>query len=181
VKLAFVVAAAAALLAPAADARIVPGQAIGGVRLGMTEPQVRRVLGRPLGTETPQGRFGARRLILHFGYAAYDVVLEARGGPLRVVEVATGLRSEKLANGIGPGATEWQAVRAMKQLECVRPEPRISQRTGDVVGFRPRNCTLRGAEGDTVFLMSPRRRFIRDGRWHPKDVVVLEVRIRRAV
>lgn len=169
---------AALALAPAAGARIQPGVGIGGVRLGMTEAQVRHVLGKPLGVESERGRFGARRLILHFGYAAYDVVLEARSGPPRVVEVATGLRKEKLPNGIGVGATEWEATRALKELACTKPVPVISQRTGRVLGFEPRRCTLRTARAETVFLVSPRERFSFDERWHPKRAVVLEVRVR---
>jgi len=164
----------AAALAAAADARIVPGRSIGGVRLGTSEAQVRAKLGTPLGVERERGRFGAPRVVLHFGYAAYDVVLE-RG---RAVEIATGLRSERLANGIGPGSTEWEATRAMKQLACVQPVPRISPRTGDVIGFHPRTCALRDDGAETVLLVSPRERFARDGRWRAKETVVLEVRVR---
>jgi hypothetical protein len=165
--------------APSAGARIVPGQSIGGVRLGMTEAQVRKVLGTPLGVEQRRGRFGARRLALHFGYAAYDVELEARrSGALRVVEIATGLRSERLPNGIAVGATEFQAAKALKELRCARPVQIVSPRTGDVIGFRPRTCTLRGQGAETVFFVSPRRRFSREARWRPREAVVLEVRIR---
>jgi hypothetical protein len=177
--LAVLASLAALALAPAAAGRIVPGTSIGGVRLGMTEAQVRDVLGKPLGVEHERGRFGASRVVLHFGYAAYDVELEARGAAAaRVVEVATGLRSERLPNGLAVGASEFQAAKALKSLACARPVPIVSQRTGDVVGFQPRRCTLRQPHAETVFLVSPRRRFGREPRWRPRETVVLEIRIR---
>ena len=168
-------AAFALVLAGAADARIRVGEEIGGVRLGMTRAQVERVLGKPLGIEQVKGSFGARSLVLHFGYGAYDVELRGRGEP-RVVRIVTGLRSERTPEGIGVGSNEVELLKTLKP-SCSPPRQRLTSR-GAFFGYLPRSCSLRSGRAETTFSVRQRRRFGGVDRWVSRTAEVYEISIR---
>ena len=184
--IALAAAAAAATLAPGAagtDLRIRPGEGIGRVDLGMTEPQVRRALGRPKWTVRRRGGFGRRELELQFGESDYFVRLAGAQGRLRVVAVGTTLRSERTPQGFGVGTPERRLARAFgPRFRCERLE---TDRVGStvVVQTRVRRCTLAGPAGAvTDFNTAVKTRWA----WslvHPADWArarVLEVVVRRA-
>ena len=167
----------AALLAAPADARIRLGDGIGGVRLGMTQAQVQRALGKPLGVERGRAAFGGETLTLHFGYAAYDVELRRVDGAMRVVRVATGLLKERTPEGIGVGSLETELTKAYPKVRCTAPEARRF-RDGRIRGFGPRTCVLREGRAETQFLVRQQRRFNREEHWVSRTAEVFEVSVR---
>jgi hypothetical protein len=135
----------------AADLRIAPGRSIGKVRLGMTEAQVRGVMGRPQFVVRRAGAFGLRSLEYQYGLADYTVRLSGRAGRLRVVRVGTTLVRERTPNGLGPGSTERAVRRAYPGLRC---QPLETQRFGSVTLLTTiqRECTLFAPSGRrTIF------------------------------
>jgi hypothetical protein len=105
-----VVALAGALLivSAAAQAAIVPHVSIAGARIGMTEKQVRAVLGAPRSTE---GDAKSKEL----GYRTVTAVL-VKG---KVLGVTTRAPSEKVGGTIGVGVTEAKLRKTIKGLKCV--------------------------------------------------------------
>jgi hypothetical protein len=93
-----VMAVAAAHGAGQRDALVRPGVGIGKIRLGMTPAQVFRALGR-----TP---------LVSVGFTG-------SGNRLRVSKVATTLRRERTAGGIGIGSTVRAILRAYPHAACV--------------------------------------------------------------
>jgi hypothetical protein len=108
---------AAASLAPGAGAAgmpfpdhlIRPGIGAGGVRLGMSEGQVLRVLGRPdhrIATRDDLGAF------VRLTWAGIGVIRwDGPGG--RVIEITVTDRGIRMANGVGVGTPLLQARRAL--------------------------------------------------------------------
>ena len=153
-------AAMQASAAPDANLRIRPGVGIGKLRLGMTEAQVRRALGKPRAVVQRGGSFGLRRIEYEYGFAEYVVRLAGRSGRLRVVAVGTTLRRERTAKGIGPGSRERDAVRAYPAVRCARLQLAHAPggRTTPYVVTTRRACTLFAANGRrTTFASSPPR------------------------
>lgn len=171
-----VVAAALAAAAPAA-AEIVPGKGIGPVRLGMTEQQVRARLGKPLGVERDQVAFGAQRVMLYFGYGAYDVELRGRGAVLRVVAVTTGLRAQRTSAGIGTFSTGAELLKRHPTARCDAPDL-IRNRDGVPRGYGRRECALTVGDTQTVFLLTDQRIRTDPPRWLPRESTVIQVTVR---
>jgi hypothetical protein len=154
IPLAVVAAGAASLPAGAgteASLVIRPGAGISKLRLGMTEAQVRRAMGKPRFVFTRPTAFGLRSLEYQYGFAEYSVRFFGRRGRLRAVRVGTTLVRERTSNGLGVGSTERAILRAYRALRCqpLRTQPHGSIRTVITV---PRECTLFAASGRrTIF------------------------------
>ena len=104
---------------PHSETVVEPGRAIGKVRLGMTQAQVRRVLGphtfvakrRTLG-------FGQQYLELQWRFAEWTVGLQGRAGRMRAVSVGTTLRSQRTRSNLGTGSRIRDIVRVYPQATC---------------------------------------------------------------
>jgi hypothetical protein len=113
--------------APERDAVVRLGVGIGKVRLGMTGAQVRRAMGGPEARRTEQRGFGNRRVELTWwsGRAdSFTVQLEGRRGRERVIAVSTTRKSERTAQGLGPGVTVARFRRAFPNARCRMLLPR---------------------------------------------------------
>ena len=184
-----VLAAAAALpagAAPQRDLLIRPGVGIGKVRLGMTVPQLRAAMGRPLAVLPQEARFGRQAVEWQYGYGAYMVRLEGRRNALRVVGVSTTILKERTPEGFGVGTLESRVERAFAgRIRCER------LRTGTIGGSdhtilvldRNRDCVLTHADGRrTIFVtwVKPVETYdalVTPERWE-KEAQVLEVAVR---
>lgn len=140
-----------AAAAPAASLVIRPGIGIGKLRLGMTEAQVRRAMGKPQFVVTRRASFGLRSLEYQYGFAEYTVRLFGRPGRLRAVRVGTTLLRERTPQRMGVGSSERAVRRAYPGLRC---EPLQTERFGNtrVVRTVQRECTLFAGSGRrTIF------------------------------
>jgi hypothetical protein len=139
-------AAAQASATPQTTQVIRPAQAIGKIRLGMTEAQLRRAMGRPRAVIQRRASFGLRAFELQYGFADYTARLFGRPGRLRVVRVATTLVRERTRTGVGVGSLERAVVRAYPRVRC---EQLGTYRIAGVVYTRntERNCTLFAPSG----------------------------------
>jgi hypothetical protein len=153
VLLAVALSPGATLAAPARDALIRPGVGIAKARLGMTEAQVRRSMGRPQAVTGALEGFGRSVVELQYGYGSYNVRLAGRKGRERVVAVTTFFAAEKTANGVGVGSLESQVKRAHPDLRCEAFRTRAVGEKYAIRGLR-RLCFL-GESGDarTVFVV----------------------------
>jgi hypothetical protein len=88
------------------DELIRPGVGIGKIRLGMTEAQVRRALGRPFASRSKREGFGRLRVELQFEDGYTFVTLAGRQGALRVVGVSTLKESEQTPQGVRVGTRD---------------------------------------------------------------------------
>ena len=132
-----------------ATALIRPGVGIGKVRLGMTQAQVRRALGRHTVVNVRERRFGLTYLELAYDYSAYTVGFFGAPGKLRVVSVATSLRRERTRSGLGPGTSLRSLRRALRGEQC-----RL-RRVATFVG-RHTECTVSARSGArTTFVAAP--------------------------
>ena len=142
-------AGAPAAGAPDATALIRPGVGIGKVRLGMTQPQVRRALGRHMVVNVRERRFGRLYLELAYDYSAYTVGFFGAPGELRVVSVATSLRRERTRNGLGPGTSLRALRRALRGERCRR------SRVVTFVGHHTECSVLARSGARTTFVAAP--------------------------
>ena len=109
-----VVAAAAAVLAAPAGARIVPGQSIAGVKLSMTKAQVRGVLGEPTTIAHGANEFGTFTV---FKYFRLSVTFQ---GNATVTAVKTNRKLERTRHDIGVGSTRAQVLAKVPGVRCFR-------------------------------------------------------------
>lgn len=129
-----ILAAGTADATPSRDALLRPGIGIGGIRLGMTFAQVRRVLGRPDAVlrQRPYG-FGGRYTEYAWNGSDWIVAVTGRGDRARVVSVTTALRRDRTRiRKVGVGSTE-QAVRRGLGARCFGKEERVDPITGERV------------------------------------------------
>lgn len=113
------VVAAPAAAAPARDALVRPGRAIGRVAVGMTSQQVHAALGRhTFVSKRLDLGFGERYLELQWGYAAWTVGFQGRPGRLRAVLVGTTVRRQRTPEGLGTGSRIREIVRAYRRATC---------------------------------------------------------------
>jgi hypothetical protein len=139
------------------------GVGIGSVRLGMSEAQVRRVMGRPTAVVRRRTGFGGVRLELQFDQADYTVELRRRAGRFQTVAVSTILARERTREGFGVGTLELRVRRAYGgRLRCEPLRTRFASQgrsTVRVLASTERNCVLTTARGtETVFRSVLRRR-----------------------
>ena len=101
------------LLAPAAAAGlIVPGKSIRGVKLGMTQKQVRFLLGTPRKGVHGSNEFGS---YTELRYATIEVSFQ---GETAVTNIATTSAADRTAGGIGVGSTKAAARKTFPGLRC---------------------------------------------------------------
>jgi hypothetical protein len=98
----------------AAHATIVPQKGMAGARLGMTQTQVKGVLGEPLRVVTGSNDFGS---YTQFRYP-HRVTVTFQGDAA-VTSVETAGRFERTAAGIGVGSTETQLKAGVAGVRCV--------------------------------------------------------------
>jgi hypothetical protein len=114
-------ACAALILAGAASATestIVRGTGIGKIHVGMTRAQVERVLGKDSLLNDRAQVGSTTYLELGWNFSTFSVGFLQTGSTLRVAQVATTLRGEKTATGIGVGSTFKAAAHAYPQAIC---------------------------------------------------------------
>lgn len=105
-------AAATASGAPG-DGRIVPQQGIAGLRLGMTQAQVKAKVGLPRRVERGANEIGSYSTYL---YRTYTVTFFA--GP-RATQIETRSPQERTAGGIGVGSTRAAVKAGVRGVRCV--------------------------------------------------------------
>lgn len=134
-----VAATASAHGAPDRDALIRPGVGIGKVRLGMTQAQVFRTLGRPsVVNRRLNFGFGTRYVEYDWGFGTWTVGLTGRRGDLRVTKIGTTLRRERTARRVGIDSTPRALLRAFPNASCVlRVPPNPDPGVWIYVGRRP--------------------------------------------
>jgi hypothetical protein len=136
---------------PEASTLIRPAVGIGKLRLGMTEAQVRRTMGRPRFVVTRRAAFGFRSVEYQYGLAEYTVRLFGRPGRLRAVRVGTTLLRERTPQGVGVGSLERMVLRAYGSTRCQRLRTLRSGSVNLVVTVQ-RECTLFAPSGRrTIF------------------------------
>jgi hypothetical protein len=129
-----------------ANLLIRPAQGIGKIRLGMTEVELRRAMGKPRAVIRRPSGFGLRSVEFQWGLAAYTARLSGRPGRLRVVRVATTLLRERTRAAIGAGSREQAVLRAYPNARC--EQLRTYRIAGVVhVGTTERDCTLFAPSG----------------------------------
>lgn len=104
-----------AVAAPAADAAIVVQRSIAGVRLDMTEAQVRERLGEPSATRTVQAEILGSYRELRYGLTRISVF---DGEDRRVFAITTTSRRERTAAGIGVRSRERFVRRRVRGVRC---------------------------------------------------------------
>ncbi len=125
----FVLAAVVALvLAAPAQAAIVPGKSIAGVKLGMTQAQVTGVLGAPVSTQHGTNEFGSFTV---FRYKRLWVTFQ---GDVTVTAVKTTRKNELTPHGVHVGSTRAQLKAGVTKLHCITK--RLCQKGQSVPGAR---------------------------------------------
>lgn len=89
--------------ASAFESMIYPGVGIGKVKLGMTQTQVKKVLGKWSYVNEKKGKH------LSAGWGLAQWTVDFFSG--RVVQVATSVHSQRTTSGVGTGSS-WRATRA---------------------------------------------------------------------
>ena len=135
---------ALALAAPA-SATIRPQRGMAAVRLGMTQSEMRMILGAPTHVRQGLNDFGPYTQFLYPG--SIRVTFQ---GNRRVTGISTRGRTERTLRGVGVGSTE-AAVRS--KVGHVRCETIAGSRTCHVGSFEPGNRV-------TVFLIGRRGRVV---------------------
>lgn len=161
------VSTGAAAGAPARDALVQPGRGIGKLRLGMTQAEVTRVLGRP--TYVADSRrlgFGQRYVELQWGYAEWSVGLQGAVGRMRAVMIGTTLRSQRTRSNLGTGSRIRDIVRHYPRATC-----------SDWAGLRTNSSkerwiVVRNASGARTIFAG-----VWDGRADPGPVRIVEVMV----
>ena len=98
--------------AAAVSAAIVPQRGIAGVRLAMTRPQVRAVLGAPAAVVHGSNEFGSFTV---YRYRGLRVTFQ---GDRTVTAIFTTRTTERTAAGVGVGSTEGQVRAKVAGVRC---------------------------------------------------------------
>jgi hypothetical protein len=112
-------------LAAPAQAAIVLGESIGGVRIGATKPDVVKRLGKPLDRRTERTPFGKTKVL---GYDKLTVTLLREGANANVVAVRTERERDRTPGGIGVGSTRRAVARTVARVRCKDGFCRVGKR-----------------------------------------------------
>ena len=137
VALCSLVAASAATAANAPDVqeRIVPGQAIGKVRIGMTLVQVRRALGPPEGVvERAKRPFGREWVEYSWNFTEWRIGFNVENGVQRVTSIRSTVRTERTREGIGPGVAGARVPQTYR-VSCF--DAFLTDRPSSQAGYEP--------------------------------------------
>jgi hypothetical protein len=96
---------------------IVPGQGMAGIRLRISESQVRARLGEPPRITRTRGALG--NLVTRLHYPRIDVDLQKLGGQPLVIRILTTYAGERTTPGVGVGST-MTAVERLRGVRCWR-------------------------------------------------------------
>jgi hypothetical protein len=138
---AFTGALALLISAPPAYALIRPQKGMAGVRLDMTQAQMRAVLGTPTSVKQGFNDFGGYTQFIY----PHAITVTFQGNQ-HVTGISTKSRSERTARGVGVGSTENDVVSKVTHARC---DTIANVRTCHVGKFEPGRRV-------TVFLMSKR-------------------------
>jgi hypothetical protein len=110
---------------PKSDLLVRHGQGIGKLRLGMTLPQVKAVLGAPRAQNKREKRpRGHTYVELDWDYGWWTVgFLRSPGGGFRAVSIGTVQRSQRTPEGLGVGSRKEQLAGRLDGLRCWHVEP----------------------------------------------------------
>jgi hypothetical protein len=125
------------------------GEAIGKVRLGMTVPQVRRIIGRPHSVVTESRGRGYRYRELGWNLGWWTVgFMRAPGGEYKAVRIGTVSRAQRTPERLGVESTDAQIVNRLRGAFCRFVE---TLRSGNVYS----ECIYRRPTGrQTAFVLS---------------------------
>jgi hypothetical protein len=112
------VAAVIVSAASATESTIDPGVGIGKIKLGMTLPQVERVLGKDYLINTETLVDNARFRELAWNFASWTVGFLRRGHDWRVVQVETTLSPQRTRKSIGVSSPFKQVVARYPRVFC---------------------------------------------------------------
>jgi hypothetical protein len=112
-RIALLTVAAVLLAAAPAGAVIRPQKGMAGVRLGMSQTQMRDVLGDPTMTKQGQNDFGPFTQFLY----PHSVTVTFQGNR-NVTGISTRGRTEKTERGVGVGSTEAAVKRKVGHVRC---------------------------------------------------------------
>jgi hypothetical protein len=113
-----VLAGLLAASASATESTIVPGVGIGKVKIGMTQAQVVRVLGKDYVVNSRATVGGAAYRELAWNFASWSVGLLRTGSTWRVVQVETTLRPQRTTSGNGVGSPFKRIASEYPELLC---------------------------------------------------------------
>lgn len=117
---------ASAAPSPDVQQRIVPGQSIGKVAIGMTLEQVKRALGKPEGViEREQLGFGRAYTELSWNLTEWRIGFVVEQGRYRVVRIGSSVRGERTREGVGVGS-RGKAVERTYRVRCLQAYRRIT-------------------------------------------------------
>jgi hypothetical protein len=110
---------ALAVVATPAGARIVPGKGMAGVRVGMTEAQVKAVLGTPSSSKTISDDFGPALRLRYSSHGGLRLTLRDDGSGTNVLfQIFTRGTVERTKRGVGVGTRERRLRRRLKGEKC---------------------------------------------------------------
>jgi hypothetical protein len=115
------VAAALATLAAAnpAQAKVVPGKGMAGVRIGMLEDAVVAKLGKPDSRRTVSDDFGPHLRLRYASHGGLRLVLrENEDGDMELFQIRTAGTKERTKEGVGVGSSERQLKRRLEGERC---------------------------------------------------------------
>jgi hypothetical protein len=123
-----VLAAAAALIAPAAaSATIVPQKGIAGASLDMTQAQVQAKLGDPDSKKTQTSPILGKYFTWFYAKTSIDMF---RTGSRRVFNLSTTSRAQKTSTGVGVGSTAAAVKKGVKNAKCDKSHCWVGNFTG---------------------------------------------------
>ena len=112
-RIALTTGAAALLAAAPATAFIRPQKGMAGVRLGMSQTQMRDVLGTPVRTKQGMNDFGPYTQFIY----PHSITVTFQGNR-HVTGISTRGRTEKTERGIGVGSTETAVRQKVGHVHC---------------------------------------------------------------
>jgi hypothetical protein len=165
--------AAAIVTAPASatESTIYPGVGIGKVRLGMTQAQVVRALGKDYVVNSTATVGGAAYRELAWNFASWSVGFLRAGSTWRVVQVETTVRPQRTATNVGVGSPFIQVVQKEPAVFCGGIDPTYGSPSGPGGGS---NALILVSKGPvyTAFAVQPVEPRDYGGAWRVFEAIV---------